>query len=146
LKNTMRHLPHALPGASLLTRLALGLACSFALTACGSGQGSDKDYHPSKAGLSPISPDAQLVGDTRAPQWFGIGATGPVYINVYIPTEPPITIFEGKLNAGQQVRVGRRVDVVVQYSVGANLYYSLGNRVERATRAKLGNDPIPLLP
>ncbi len=146
----MRPRSHAFPGPAFWASLALGLAGVMSLAGCGSGPGGkgspDKPYQPSNAGLSPIPETAQLVGDTRAPQWFGIGATGPVYINVYYDTTPPITIFDGKLAAGQQIRVGRRRPVVVQYSVGANLYYSLGDRVERATQPKLGNDPIPLLP
>ena len=94
-------------------------------------------------GLKPITVESQLVGDTLAPIWFGIGATGPVFAHAYYPTNPIITIWSGELKAGETIRVGRRKPVVVEYSNGSNLYFSLGDQVAPATKARFGKDPIP---
>ena len=103
----------------------------------------DTGNKKSAQGLSPVPADAPLVGDNFAPNWFGVGATGPVSVHVFYPANPILTLWSGDLKAGEKVRVGRRKPVVVEYSNGTNLYFSLGDRVETATKARFGKDPIP---
>lgn len=132
--------PHHSTLLLLACALTLGGGCA---SGSGSGKSEDRPNTATTKGLSPIPADAPIVGDTLATQWFGIGATGPVYVHVYFPANPIITLWAGQLKAGDKIRVGRRKPVIVEYSQGSNLYFSLGSEVATATKERLGRDPIP---